>query len=128
MYRSPIELTTFTEGYRQRMDEETGALIIEACTKVGVDIDKEELIKMANYDRGQYQKGYEDGQISGAVTTLKHLLASIDDHISKLTMADTQSQEVYMMGERHIRDIVELYLSKFKEEGQDDNSMDGDSF
>lgn len=36
--------------------------IIKAVQNVGVDVSKDELIKALQYDRGQYQKGYEDGK------------------------------------------------------------------
>ena len=35
---------------------------MEAIRKVGVNVDKEELIKALQYDRNQYTKGYEDGK------------------------------------------------------------------
>ena len=34
--------------------------IWKAVQRVGVDVDKEELIRALNYDRGQYEKGYAD--------------------------------------------------------------------
>ena len=34
--------------------------IYKAVMNVGVNVDKEELIKALQYDRGQYQKGYKD--------------------------------------------------------------------
>lgn len=36
--------------------------ILKAVQNVGVDVSKDELIKALKYDRGQYQKGYEDGK------------------------------------------------------------------
>ena len=41
------------------MDVENG--IVKAVQKVGFDVDKEELTKALQYDRGQYDKGYKDG-------------------------------------------------------------------
>ena len=34
--------------------------IYKAVMNVGVNVDKEELLKALQYDRGQYQKGYKD--------------------------------------------------------------------
>ena len=34
--------------------------ILKAVQNVGVNVDKEELLKALQYDRGQYQKGYDD--------------------------------------------------------------------
>ena len=35
--------------------------IMKAVQRVGIDVDKDELIRALQYDRGQYQKGYMDG-------------------------------------------------------------------
>ncbi len=55
MYESPIELIQ----KNTEMQFENG--IYKAVTKVGINVDKEELIKALNYDRRQYLKGYTDG-------------------------------------------------------------------
>lgn len=54
-YESPIKEII---GELQTQQEEN---VIKAVQKVGIDVDKEELIKALQYDRQQYQKGYEDG-------------------------------------------------------------------
>ena len=53
-YTSPIEL--IQQQTRHQIDE----CILKAVINVGVNVDKEELIKALAYDRGQYQKGYDD--------------------------------------------------------------------
>jgi len=55
MYESPVnvicgEMRTHVEGD-----------IFKAIQNVGIDVDKEELIKTLRYDRNQYEKGYSDG-------------------------------------------------------------------
>lgn len=35
--------------------------IYKAIQNVGIDVNKEELIKAMQYDRNQYEKGYKDG-------------------------------------------------------------------
>ena len=44
----------------QKMDEDFENSIFKAIQKVGINVDKEELLKALIYDRGQYDKGYED--------------------------------------------------------------------
>ena len=34
---------------------------VKYCQQVGFDVDKEELTKALQYDRGQYDKGFDDG-------------------------------------------------------------------
>ena len=53
-YRSPIEV--IQTQFRSQVEGE----IYKAVINVGVDIDKDELIKALSYDRNQYQKGYSD--------------------------------------------------------------------
>lgn len=60
MYESPIELFSVTE-YAHHIDEQIESAVYEAVTKVGINVNKEELVKALQYDRHQYEKGYEDG-------------------------------------------------------------------
>ena len=56
MYKSTIEI--FMKQIRMKQDE----TIVRAVQDVGIFVDKDELIKALQYDRGQYDKGYADGQ------------------------------------------------------------------
>ena len=58
MYKSPIE-TVMKEVF-QKMNEDFENSVLKAVQKVGINVDKEELLKALIYDRGQYDKGYED--------------------------------------------------------------------
>ena len=53
-YQSPIEI--FQTQMRTQIEGE----IYKAVMKVSVNVDKDELLKALQYDRGQYQKGYAD--------------------------------------------------------------------
>ena len=53
-YQSPIEI--FQTQMRSQIEDE----IYKAVMKVDVNVDKNELLKALQYDRGQYQKGYAD--------------------------------------------------------------------
>lgn len=54
-YDSPIK--TLAEQISQESDDG----VLKAVTRVGIDINKEELIKALQYDRNQYKKGFDDG-------------------------------------------------------------------
>lgn len=54
MYKSPIEII-----YGQ-METQMEGNILRAVQKYDINVDKEELIRALQYDRGQYQKGYRD--------------------------------------------------------------------
>lgn len=54
MYKSPIEIM------QSGINFQTEGEVMKAVVKLGVVVDKDELIKALAYDRGQYEKGYED--------------------------------------------------------------------
>ena len=58
MYKSPIDII-----YGQ-METQLEGTVLKAVQKVGVDVDKEELIRALQYDRDQYNKGYDDAMKS----------------------------------------------------------------
>ena len=53
-YPSPIEVI------QTQLQNQLEGEIYKAVMNVGVNVDKEELIKALRYDRNQYQKGYVD--------------------------------------------------------------------
>ena len=55
MYKPPIELVM---GNLQHLIEKN---VCRAVAEIGIIVDKYELIKALEYDRGQYDKGYRDG-------------------------------------------------------------------
>ncbi len=60
MYQSPISL--IQKDVESKIDD----AVIMAVQKVGVEVDREELLYALRYDRKQYEKGYGDG-LSDAV-------------------------------------------------------------
>lgn len=69
MYESPITLN-IADISTQIREAQDGRLIYEVQKAIGYDIDRVELIKALNYDRDQYQKGYEDGRKDSEWTPL----------------------------------------------------------
>jgi hypothetical protein len=60
MYKSPIEL--LVEDIQYQIEKQQDEKIYKAVLHYVPNVDKEELIRALQYDRGQYQKGYEDGK------------------------------------------------------------------
>ena len=54
MYKSPIEII------QSDIETKIENNVYEAVQKVGINVNKEELIKALSYDRYQYEKGYND--------------------------------------------------------------------
>ncbi len=61
MYQSPIKII---EQIQHDLLQQKEDGIYRAVVKVGVDVDKEELIRALQYDRGQYEQGFRDGVAS----------------------------------------------------------------
>lgn len=59
MYKPPIELT-YQHTLENLLQQEEG-LIVKACVDVGVNVDKDELVKLLQGDRDSYNQGYKDG-------------------------------------------------------------------
>ena len=55
MYQSPIEII------HGELEMQLEGEVYKAVQRVGVNVNKEELLKALQYDRGQYLNGYGDG-------------------------------------------------------------------
>lgn len=69
MYNSPIsiphgplELEYIDKYLKSTSSAEEHYIAARVRSTLGVNIDRDELIKALNYDRQQYEKGYEDGK------------------------------------------------------------------
>ena len=58
-YKSPISIW-LTES-QKAFEEQTEKQVYKEIINVGVEVDKEELLKALEYDREQYKKGFKDG-------------------------------------------------------------------
>ena len=66
MYESPIKLHKITDDmlveFGRKLEEDIVATI---NSHIRIEVDKEQLLHALKYDRGQYQKGYDDGHRDG---------------------------------------------------------------
>ena len=56
MYESPINI--ITGQIKTNYEDE----IFRAVQNVGINVDREELLKALEYDRGQYEEGFREGE------------------------------------------------------------------
>ena len=70
-YESPIDVVIddLVTNIRQEQDK----TIVEACQKVGVNVNADELVKALNYDRGQFQAGFQLGYETGVAEALERV-------------------------------------------------------
>ena len=77
MYKSPIELIV-SEWYKQLVEQQNND-IYKAVINTGVVVDKDELLKALQYDRSQYDKGFQDAMDSIVhCKDCKHKVVTID--------------------------------------------------
>lgn len=62
MYESPINIFETPMQITTEINAQTDEMIYKAVKNVGVDVNKEELVRALQYDREQYYKGYHDGE------------------------------------------------------------------
>ena len=60
-YESPIKVM-MTDEIVKRLHDEIDREVFRVIQRYGISVDKDELIKALQYDRGQYEKGFLDGR------------------------------------------------------------------
>lgn len=63
-YESPLTMLV-SDIHNRILEQQENAIVAQIQAEYGISCDKEELIKALNYDRGQYDKGYQYGFNSG---------------------------------------------------------------
>lgn len=82
MYKSPIEI--ITEQIKTNYEN----AIYSAVQNVGINVDREELLKALEYDRGQFDKGWEEGFHDGFVHGLEIAIIEVENIIGRTKKAE----------------------------------------
>lgn len=77
MYESPINLTQ--QKISSELESQIDKDIYKTVTTLGIDVNKEELLKALAYDREQYDKGYYDGLEDGKIMCAERHAKGYDD-------------------------------------------------
>ena len=83
MYVSPIHVN-YTEPFVETLKDKFDNAVLRAVQKVGIEVDKDELLKALQYDRGQYEKGYSDGRLyePPVITNADRIRAMTDEELA----------------------------------------------
>ena len=54
-YRSPIEI--IYDDFQTKFEND----VVSTCRNIGINVDKDELLRALKYDRDQFDKGYKNG-------------------------------------------------------------------
>ena len=105
-YEAPIEINIEEDfpDYGSMAVSEIENIICSAVLKVGITVDKEELIKALRYDRGQYEKGYADGKRDA----MEALQVEQEKTVTQIFGEEQQEWEEYCTGlMNRIRELKE---------------------
>lgn len=59
-YESPVDV--YIRHVAEEIEEQReGAITAQICEQIGVNVDKDELVRALNYDRNQFNEGYRKG-------------------------------------------------------------------
>ncbi len=108
MYESPIHIVV--QKALKQLDKNVEDAILGAVLKVGITVDRVELVKALNNDRGQYQIGFHDGQVEALKSLHENIntryinsdLCSLYDFVSEINFRLQKLGEnpyVYIYGE-----------------------------
>ena len=82
MYKSPIKIIT---GQIKTNYEDA---IYSAVQNVVINVDREELLKALEYDRGQFEKGWKEGFHDGYIHGLEIAIIEIENTIGRTKKAE----------------------------------------
>lgn len=82
MYKSPIEIIN------GKMQTQIDGDIYRAVQNVGINVDRTELLKALEYDRGQYDKGWEEGFHDGYIHGLEIAIIEVENIIGRTKKAE----------------------------------------
>ena len=82
MYKSPIEIINW------KIQTQFDDAIFRAVQNVGINVDKDELIKALEYDRGQFEKGWKEGFHDGYIHGLEIAIIEVENIIGRTKKAE----------------------------------------
>lgn len=111
-YESPIKLFQ-TDPLVEQLRDKTDNMIYRAVIHADVNVDREELIRALEYDRGQYEKGYADGlAYKPPIQTNADRIRSMTDEELARWIADDLIEPGYYSGD----ECYLLWLDWLKQE------------
>lgn len=112
MYKAPIKL--ISSPPKLDIDGE----IYKAIVQCGVSVDKDELIKALQYDRGQYDKGYADAKTEVA----REIFEELDGRLDKICIVANKETEYssFIGVVQQVFDAVGVVLAELKKKYTED--------
>lgn len=118
MYVSPIHVN-YTDPFVETLKDEFGNAVLRAVQKVDIEVDKDELLKALQYDRGQYENGYSDGRLyePPVITNADRIRAMTDEELAKLSAKGCPHSSTHKMCASYGNDVCyRCWLNWLKQE------------
>ena len=90
-YESPI-IRIQNQLLKEMGEKEENQFMCEVRQTIGYQIDKAELIKALNYDRDQYEKGYQDGKLVAMKKRIGQWLINSDGYYPYCSICKNEPQ------------------------------------
>lgn len=102
MYESPIEMiiTEIMNDFKQNQEKQ----IYEIIQHMNINVSKEELIKALNYDRQQYEKGYNNA-IEEFAEDIKKILAPTVSALFLISKTLVEASKQHISPEEALKNI-----------------------
>ena len=109
MYKSPINI--YETAMDTIIEQRENAIFAKIQDAIDVQVDRDELIRALQYDRGQYEKGYRDG-FNQAVNQVRSYLLSVIEEWDGLgdRRYELPNIQVYNHARKELDDL-ESYIS-----------------
>ena len=117
-WQSPIHM--IQEEIAQKVANDLDNQVYQATMKVGIEVDKDELVKALEYDRNQYQKGYMDGFFNAEkeITNIS-IIGFIDEFTDELYNLVADADDVNPVDWYKVEEIACRLRKKYtKSEGE----------
>lgn len=120
MYDGPITVTEMIDDIARKVTRDKENYIYEQICHVGVEVDKEELIKALKYDRQQYEKGFNEA--ADALTAeFIEVLSNIQKELNDIEMMKSIVPNIATV--QQIENVIyriDMYLNMLKEKKSGD--------
>ena len=115
-YVSPIDMifNKTEEIYTDMSKKHETYIMAELKQKIGIAVDKEELIKALQYDRNQYDKGYSDGRAS-MIEELEKIKADFEE-IKGPRDNPYNNKTEYSVSMKELREVFDKHIAELKGE------------
>lgn len=113
-WQSPIHM--MQEEIAQKVANDLDNQVYQATMKVGIKVDKDELVKALEYDRNQYQRGYMDGFFNAKKEITNVCIKSfIDEFMDELYNLIADADDVNPVDWWEVEEIVNRLRKKYTE-------------